>query len=157
MVNHATTHNLVLPSIIDDEDLSTGSDRMIHERPARHPYQMAFYVHALKLQNITARILVAFYHEPHDQRLKFQHDSPVTEHIQPEYIAKRPEEGKTTESLRINDLQWLSALDASLKEWRNNLPAYLDVEYNETLDEFLVGNLGEDVILVRQASVLQAR
>lgn len=162
MVDPTTARNMVLPSIIEDECLSTSPGKL--ETQSEHsPSQIAFFVHALKLQDILGQILAALYHGTHDQtsdgHKSDEISGPAADHL---------EAPSLTEKVKAGDFQSLLALDSSLTKWQNDLPYYLRVEQGQIDGTFGKSNdqrtiLGSTVnpnsspIFVRQANVLQAR
>lgn len=158
MVSPTTARSMVLPSIIDDEYLSTDPEHP-GSQPEGVPCQMAFYVHALKLQEILGQMLAALYSGTPD------HSTDSSKTAGGSRPASNGAASTLSEKIIVGDFQSVLMLDASLTKWHRELPKQLKIDKTRpggASEGFVV--TPEDTygvvtapILVRQANVLQAR
>lgn len=161
MVSPAAARSMVLPSIIDDEYLSMDTERP-GSQPVDVPCQMAFYVHALKLQEVLGQILTALYAGTPDQSADFfkqMSGSRNDPNCDPSASAERTISG---------DFQTILALDSSLTKWQRELPQQLKFDHQAPgsaskalgIPTGMRGDnhyQGDDPLLIRQRNVLHAR
>ena len=160
MLSPAAARSMILPSIIDDDFLTTDP-----ERPGSQPTgircQMAFYVHALKLQEILGQILTALYAGARDQ------PADSSDHHGESRIGLNCDPYSLTERFVSGDFQTILTLDASLTRWHRELPLELrtDTEASDTVSSECEGSTTipkdmkcpEAPVFVRQRNILYAR
>ena len=161
IVSPAAARSMVLPSIIDDEYLTTDTE-LPGSQPVDIPCQMAFYVHALKLQEVLGQILTALYAGTPDQSVeyfKFASGSRNDSNCDSSTPAERTISG---------DFQTILALDSSLTKWQRELPQELKFNQQtvgnapESLDNPVlppdnIPRQATESVLIRQRNVLHAR
>ena len=160
MLSPAAARSMVLPSIIDDEFLTTDPEQPGSQKPGVR-CQMAFYVHALRLQEILGQILTALYAGSQDETA----DPPDLHGELRTGLNSDPY--SLTERFVSGDFQTILTLDASLTRWHRELPSELRID-NEAIDtlspDFEGSNTvpndrvySEAWIFVRQRNILYAR
>ena len=160
MLSPGAARSMVLPSIIDDEFLTMDPEHPGSQKTGVR-CQMAFYVHALRLQEILGQILTALYAGSQDQPADAsdRHGEPRTGLNNDPY--------SLTERFVSGDFQTILTLDASLTRWHRELPPELRID-NEAIDtlspDFEGSNTvandreySEAWIFVRQRNILYAR
>ena len=160
MLSPVAARSMVLPSIIDDEFLNTEPEQHGSQKPGVC-CQMAFYVHALRLQEILGQILTALYAGSQDQQT-----DPLDRHGEPR-TGLNSDPHSLTERFVSGDFQTILTLDASLTRWHRELPSELrvDNEATDTLSPDFEGSntfpnsreYSEAWIFVRQRNILYAR
>lgn len=160
MLSPVAARSMILPSVIDDEYLTTDP-----ERPGSQPTgircQMAFYVHALKLQEILGQILAALYASTRDQ------PADSSDHHGESRTGFNSDPYSLTERFVSGDFQTILTLDASLTRWHRELPPELriDSEAADTVSSECESSTTipkdtkspEAPIIIRQRNILYAR
>lgn len=116
MLTAASTYEIALPGIIDDEQLTTYPNPP-GEQPSDKPSYMAFWRHAVELIQVAGDILEAIYTRGSGKAVSDKHGCQGLGH--------NNFESRLARKIKAGDFHEILQLDAALTRWRDSVPEFL--------------------------------